>query len=446
MRRLAIVEFTMSAGGVERVLKGIAGALLEIPEAEGWDVTLLMARYNSAHRRVEWPAELTGPRLHVEWLGEGSALSRALRPLAHAQGIPGLPFTRIPGYVAARTLWRLGPAWMRAALGEHRALIQQAGDRFDAMYLHYPFWLAPPPIRCPVLTTPTDFNFKFFLPEDSVRRRVHERAFSAWMDRSDRLLLSSHAMEEELRRFYPQHLAKARVVHLGVDPRERTPDAAGLAACRGRLGLPERFALVTGWIAPHKDTLVVIEALAALRRRGIELPVVLVGPNAADLATGAPAGFGAAYVERVRAAMREGGLVVGREVLVPGYVSDDDLRGLFHLATAFVFPTRYEGFGLPSLEATLAGCPAVVSAIPPLLEQDRILGGAYRLFEPGNATELADRLAWVLSNEEEARAAARRAAPVLAAHYDWRITARAYLAHAAEVIAARPPIKASDHA
>ena len=433
-RRLAIVEFTMSAGGVERVLKGLAGGILSIPEAAGWDVTLLLSRYSSAHRRVEWPAELTGPRLRVEWLGEHNPVSRAIDPIAHAQGVLGIRATRVPGYLAGRLLRRLGPRPLRLALGDPGTLISQASERFDAMYLHYPFWMQPPPLRCPVLTTPTDFNFKHHLQEGSLRRRIHERALSAWLERSNRLLVSSHAMNDELRRFYPQHAAKARVVHLGVETQGPVPGAGELAACRARLGLPERFVLVTGWVTPHKNTLVVIEALTELRRRGVHLPLVLVGPNAADVAPGVRPAFEAGYIDRIRDAMRTGALVVGRDVLLPGYVSDEDVRRLFHLATVFVFPTLYEGFGLPSLEATLAGCPTVASSIPALTEQDRILGGAYHLFDPSSPAGLADTLASILGDEKGARDRARAASARVAERYDWRSTARAYLANVTEAL------------
>jgi glycosyltransferase involved in cell wall biosynthesis len=435
LKRLAIVEFTMSAGGVERVLQGLAGALLEIPEARDWDVTLLLSRYNSAHRRVEWPADLTGPRLHVEWMGEGNPVSRAIDPLAHAQGVLGIPFTRIPGYVAARTLWKLGPSGLRAALGDRRSLMSRASRRFDAMIFTYPFWLMAPRLHCPALSSPSDFNFKYFLPEGSYRRRTHEKALRSWLSRSDRLLVYGEAMAEEVRRFYPEFADRTVPVPLGVTVGRPSPSADALAAFRRERRLPERFALVTGWVTPHKNPLVVIQALVELRRRGIELPVVFVGPNATELADGPPRGFNAGYVESVRAAMAEGGLVHGRDVLTLGYVPDQELELLFHLATAYVFPTLYEGFGLPSLEATLAGCPAVVSSIPPLLEQHRALGDAYRVFEPRDARALADQLAWVLDHEEEARATARAAAARVAAHYDWRSTARAYLANVEAVLA-----------
>jgi glycosyltransferase involved in cell wall biosynthesis len=422
---------------VERVLKGLAAALLEIPEAEDWDVTLLLSRYNSAHKRVAWPVGLTGPRLHIEWMGEENPVSRAIDPLAHAQGVFGLSFTRIPGYVAARTLWKLGPAALRAALGDRRALISRASRRFDAMLFTYPFWLEAPPLHCAVLSSPSDFNFKHFLPEGSLRRRVHEKALRGWLERSERLLVYGGAMADEVRRFYPEHAGKTVPVPLGVTTGRPSPSAESLAALRRLWALPERFALVTGWITPHKNSLVVVEALAELRLRGIDLPVVFVVPNATELADGAPPGFNAPYVESVRAAMRKGGLVHGRDILTLGYVGDDELERLFHLATAYVFPTLYEGFGLPSLEATLAGCPAVVSSIPPLLEQHRALGGAYRVFDPGNPSTLAEQLAWVLAHEVEARVTARAAAARVAERYDWRSTARAYLDNAAEVIAAR---------
>ena len=441
MRRLAIVEFTMSAGGVERVLKGLAGALLDIPEAEDWDVTLLLARYNSAHKKVEWPAELTGPRLHVEWMGQGTAVSRTLDPLAHAQGIPGLPFTRIPGYVLARTLWKIGPEGFRALVGDSRALISRASRRFDAMLFTYPFWLEAPPLHCPVLSSPSDLNFKHFLPEGGLRQRIHEKALRTWLARSDRLLVYCEAMANELRHFYPEYAARTVPVPLGVTTGRAPPTPESLAALSLQHGLPERFALMTGWITPHKDPLVAVQAAAELRRRGTPIPLVFVGPNATELADGAPPGFNAAYVAEVRRAMQAGGLLHGRDIFTLGYVSDAELEGLFHLATAYLFPTRYEGFGLPSLEATLAGCPAVVSSLPPLLEQDRVLGGVYRVFEPGDAKALADSLAWVLDNEPAARATARAASARVAEHYDWKRTARAYLAQAAEVISARDEVR-----
>jgi glycosyltransferase involved in cell wall biosynthesis len=437
MRRFAVVEYLMSAGGVERVLRGLAGALLEIPEARGWDVTFLLSRYDSAHRRCEWPAALTGPRLRVEWLGEDTALGRALDPLAHAQGVAGLPFTRLPGAALARAARRLGPRRWRAHLGDPRALIAAASERFDLLFFPYPFWMMPPRIRAPVVTSPQDFHFRHFAAAGSWSRRVQERAARAWLERADRILVTSRAVEDELRRFYPEHAGKASVVPLGVDVGAAPPAPADLEAVRAGRGLPDRFLLVSGWVVPHKNQVSVVEALSGLRARGTSLPVVFVGPNAAHLVEPPGAGFARAYAERVRAALRDAGFEHGRDFFALGFVSDAELRCLFRLATLYVLPSLYEGFGLPSLEALRAGCPTLVSAIPPLEEQNRMLGGVLRTFDPGDPSALAGHIAWVLGHLEEARAAARLAGERVAEVYDWRKTARAYLAAFEEVLRER---------
>jgi glycosyltransferase involved in cell wall biosynthesis len=436
-RRVAIVEYIMSAGGVERVLRGLASALLEIPEAADWEITFLLSRYNSAHHRCTWPAELTGPRLAVEWLGERSAAGRALDPLAHAQGLLGVRATRIPAYVGARLARRVGPRAWRAFLGDPYALVSEASRRFDLLYFTYPFWMAPPPMKAPVVTTPQDFNFKFFLPEGSRNRRVQERATRGWLEQADRVLLSSHAVESELRRFYPEHAHKAQVVHLGLDVGGAAPDTAELERVRSTLRLPPEFLLVSGWVVPHKNQLRVVEALRLLRERGRRLPVVFVGPNAAHLGSAPAPGFRGEYAERVRVALDTANLREGEDFLPLGYVSDPELRCLFRLATAYTLPSLYEGFGLPSLEAMLAGCPTIVSAIPPLQEQNDLLGGLVPTFGPQDASALADRIQEVLEDPAAARARVAQAAARIPTVYDWKRTARAYLAAFDEVLAGR---------
>jgi glycosyltransferase involved in cell wall biosynthesis len=427
MKRLAVVEYLMSAGGVERVLRGLARSFLRIPEARDWDITFLLSRYGSTHALTEWPAELTGPNLHVEWIGQQHRLSRALDPLAHAQGIGGLRATRIPLYLATRAVRSAGPLWWRAQLGDPFALISQASERFDLLYFTYPFWMDVPPLKAPVVTTPQDFNFKHFLEEGSRARRIQERSTRAWLDRSDRLLLSSEAVHEELRRFYPEHEGKAEVVHLGIDVGRAPPAADDLERVRRAHALPPRFVLVTGWVMPHKNQLAVVRALSQLRSEGLELPVVFAGPNTAALAPSSP-GLTRSYVDDVRDALRDAGFAAGRDYFALGYVSDADIQALYRMATVFVCPSFYEGFGLAGLEAMLAGCPVLLSAIPPFEEQNRVLGGIVPLFDPKDPATLAAALARLASDPAAARARAQAAAARLADAYDWDKTARAYLA------------------
>lgn len=437
MKRLAVVEYLMSAGGVERVLRGLARAFLEIPEARGWDITFLLSRYTSARQLAEWPADLAGPNLRVEWLGQHSAPSRALDPLAHLQGVKGVRATRIPGWALASAARRVGPEAWRAWLGDTAALISRASRRFDLLYFPYPFQLPAPSMSAPVVTTPQDFNFKFFLPDGSLRRRIEERATRSWLARADRVLLTSHAVEGELRRFYPEHAAKAGVVHLGIDVGRPAPPPETLAEVKRARGLPDRFALVTGWVVPHKNQRLVVEAAARLRSRGTLLPIVFCGPNTGHLGSGSAPGFRTPYVEEVQGALRNGGLRLGQDYFALGYVSDAEVQALLRLATVFVCPSTYEGFGLPGLEAMRARCPVLLSTIPPFEEQDRLLGGGIRTFDPGSADGLADALAALLGDPAGTAANAARLAAKVGEVYDWRRTARAYLAEFDALLAAR---------
>jgi glycosyltransferase involved in cell wall biosynthesis len=437
MRRLAIVEYIMSAGGVERVLRGLAGAFLEIPEARGWDVTFLLSRYNSANRRCEWPAELTGPRLHVEWLGEHTAASRMIDPLAHAQGIGRMRWTRVPGFIAGRAARRLGPMRWRAHLGDPFSLVAANASRFDLLYFTYPVLMFPPPASTPMVTTPQDFNFLHFFPPGHLTRTRQEAVTRAWLGRSDRVLLTTDAVLDEMRRFYPEHVSKAHVARLGIEAAPPVATSSELDSFRRFHALPSKFVLMAGWVMEHKNQLALVDAIVRLRERGRQVPMVFVGPNAVNLVEARDPGFPEGYAGRVRAALRESGLVPGRDFHVLGYVSDSDVQKLYRLATVFVLPSLYEGFGLPSLEALRAACPTIVSAIPPLLEQARLLGGGVPSFDPADPAALADRIAWVLDHEDEARASARATGERVPDVYDWRKTARAYLAHFAEVIEER---------
>jgi glycosyltransferase involved in cell wall biosynthesis len=436
-KRLAVVDFVMSAGGVERVLRGLARAFLDIPEAREWDITFLLTRYNSARHLAEWPAELTGPNVRVEWLAQESAVSRSLDAMAHAQGVFGIRSSRIPAWAFAKAVQLVGPIGWRARLGDLYSLVAEASRRFDLMYFPYPFWMGAPPIGVPVVTTPQDFNFKFFQKPGTFARWMLERSTRAWLARADRVLLSSHAVEAELREFYPEHASKAGVVHLGIDLDRPAPSPEAIAKVRSQRGLPPRFVLVSGWVVPHKNQRIVIEAVGKLCAAGERLPIVFVGPNTAHLGTAPAPGFRTPYVEEVQTALREEGLQLGTDYFALGYVSDEEVQALLRLATVFVCPSTYEGFGLPGLEAMLARCPVILSRIPPLEEQNALLGGAVAMFDPRSAEGLAGRLRAILADPADTAAQAAVLSERVAQVYDWRKTARTYLEEFERLLARR---------
>ncbi len=197
------------------------------------------------------------------------------------------------------------------------------------------------------------------------------------------------------------------VTPLGVGPAWRTAapaDPAWLAAN----GLPERYLLFVGNREPRKNLPTLLAAYRELladppANPGGVPPLVLVGPagwgEALDLA-GLPA-------EAVR---------------TPGYLPEDDLARVVTGAAALVFPSWYEGFGLPALEALACGTPVVATDLPALRE---VLGDQAELVPPGDAAAMAAALAKVLGDPggEPARAARR----ARAAAFTWAACAQATL-------------------
>jgi glycosyltransferase involved in cell wall biosynthesis len=107
---------------------------------------------------------------------------------------------------------------------------------------------------------------------------------------------------------------------------------------------------------------------------------------------------------------------------MPGYLAEDDLARVVAGAAALVFPSWYEGFGLPALEALACGTPVVASDLPALRE---VLGDQAELVPPGDAAALADALARVL--EDPGGEPARTARRARAAAFTWRACAQATL-------------------
>jgi glycosyltransferase involved in cell wall biosynthesis len=201
------------------------------------------------------------------------------------------------------------------------------------------------------------------------------------------------------------------VTPLGVGPAwgEATPpDPAWLAA----KGLPERYLLFVGNREPRKNLPTLLAAYRELLSgrvpdRGAP------GSPVPPLALVGPAGWGEA--------LDLAGLPADA-VRIPGYLPEDDLARVVAGAAALVFPSWYEGFGLPALEALACGTPVVASDLPALRE---VLGDQAELVPPGDAAALADALARAL--EDPGGEPARTARRARAAAFTWRACAQATL-------------------
>ncbi len=204
-------------------------------------------------------------------------------------------------------------------------------------------------------------------------------------------------------------VASERVIAVpnGVSEAFCPADAAAVAEFRRRRGLPERFILFLGTLEPRKNLVRLLDAYAIWRRASQE-PVVLV-----------IAGGKGWFYETIFAHVARLGLE--DTVLFPGFVPADELPWWYRAAELFVYPSLFEGFGLPVLEAMACGTPTITSRASSLPE---VAGDAALLVDPEDTGELTDAIARTLS-EPMLADELRVAGPRQASRFTWARTAAA---------------------
>src|SRR5215831_5257312 len=233
---------------------------------------------------------------------------------------------------------------------------------------HAPHYVLPAAVRCRSVVTIHDtipLTFPQYLPN----KLAHAYARgSMWVaaHHSHRILTVSEASKRDILRFFNVPAEKVVVVHNAIDERfSRTPRPEDVERVRERFQLQQRFVLYVGNIKPHKNLERLIEAFHALRRGELDdLKLLIIGDQISR------------YPALRRAVHR---LKLHKHVRFLGYLPDETLAILYRLASVFVFPSLYEGFGLPPLEAMASGAPVVTSNVSSLPE---VTGDAAVLVDP----------------------------------------------------------------
>jgi glycosyltransferase involved in cell wall biosynthesis len=273
--------------------------------------------------------------------------------------------------------------------------------------LHSMAFVTPYASSRPSVVTVYDLSF-IHLPEQFTRlrrlylsRQTHRSCRSAV-----RVVTISASGRQDVHRQFKVPLDRIDVVSPGVDDIYQTQPASVIEAFRQERRLPRNFFLHVGTLQPRKNIPLLVEAFADLADANTAL--VLVG------------GKGWLYDEvfdRVRA------LGVEERVRFAGYVPDSELPLWYNAASALVFPSFYEGFGMPVLEAMACGTPVIAartSAVP------ETAGEAALYFDPQDKVALRERMAAVLDDPSQA-ATMRHKGLMQAGRYSWQRSARAML-------------------
>ncbi|HUU38264.1 MAG TPA: glycosyltransferase family 1 protein [Candidatus Desulfaltia sp.] len=213
--------------------------------------------------------------------------------------------------------------------------------------------------------------------------RMFFRLAAASFRNADGILTFSNFTSVELISRFALEEKKVKVVSHGLDKRflEEVP-AAELKATRKRCKLPPAFLLFVGAQVPRKNLVRFLEALKIVHLHGIRIPLVLIGPGGED-------------TEAIRLQAEKLGL--GHWVMMAGYLDEEDVRQAYRLATAFVFPSLCEGFGLPLVEAMASGVPVAASQTSAIPEVCR---DAAVYFRPESPESMAEKVVSVIEDGE----------------------------------------------
>jgi glycosyltransferase involved in cell wall biosynthesis len=295
------------------------------------------------------------------------------------------------------------------AVGLTRYLRRYSFDLFHGTNYEVPLgWRGPS-----VLTIHDLSLFRF--PQTHEKRLVW-RARWRWplMTRAAQMIITP---TEYIRREVLERLKiapdKVIAIHEAARPAFTPLAREATAETRRRLGVEDDFILFVGTVEPRKNLHTLVKAFGELLRQTNLRPQLVIAGQRGWLMEDFFAGAGAA--ERVH---------------FTGYLTENELRELYSSCRVFVYPSLYEGFGLPPLEAMACGAPVVASRIGSHTE---VLGDAAQLFEPENTDELAAILSRLLQDENERRAL-REAGRQKAAQYSWPQAARQTLEVYAEAM------------
>ena len=299
----------------------------------------------------------------------------------------------------------------------YRALLKRAvPPPFDWLArTHADVWLFPdfvrPPLRraAPSVVVVYDLSFEL-VPQFVARgnRDYLRRGVRTALQRATHVLTISASVAQEIVRHYGVSADRLTVAPPGVDlERFRPRSAADCAAVTERLGIDRPYVLFQGTLEPRKNIVGLVEAFE-------RLPIALRRDHALVLA-GRPGWLDAGIQARIARAQQAGCAVV-----TPGYVAEADLPALYSGARLFVYPSHYEGFGMPVLEAMACGTPVVTSRAAALLE---VSGDAALHVEATDADALSAGMQDLLLDASR-RDTLRQRGRSRAEHFRWETSGR----------------------
>jgi glycosyltransferase involved in cell wall biosynthesis len=308
--------------------------------------------------------------------------------------------------------------------------------------LHSTHYTRPFSLSCKSVVTVHDMTFFLYPQLHTLPKRLYfPKAIRMSARRADGLIASSESTRQDALKILKIPAEKITTVHLGVgedfhvvSETSHRQDLGLLELVRERYKLPPRFFLYVGTVEPRKNLPLLIRSYARLRQEnpesGRNLPSGSILPSMPLVVVGQ---LGWNYDEVFRQVEE---LQLKEQILFTGYVPSTDLPIIYNLAEIFLYPSLYEGFGLPPLEALACGTPVITTAVSSMPEH---VGEAGMLIPPGDEIALVEAMR-KLSSEPDLRQHLAELGPQQAAKFTWKRTAQETL-EVYQAVCGQPPYK-----
>lgn len=296
------------------------------------------------------------------------------------------------------------------------------------------FWTLPRYLRNnPVDVYHTQYITPFFVPRSvKILTIVHDISFNFFpqfmklsdlfflktliplsLRRADKIVGVSKFTQGEIVKYYRVDPKKVEFIYnsIGDEFSAKEISSEQLELVRNKYALPEKFILYLGTLQPRKNISLLIEAFARIKNETGDLKLVICGNRSAHNSD-----------KRIDEQIIKS--AVGDSVIFPGFIADEDKVAVFRLAHVFAFPSLYEGFGIPPLEAMSQSVPVICSDIPSLKE---IAGNGALFFDPQNLDDFSKKL-YDISVNENIRGELIEAGKARISLFSWEKSARKMLA------------------
>lgn len=313
----------------------------------------------------------------------------------------GLTHAPLKAAAMVPTLMTVGAAQLPAIARKHNLHI-----------IHDPYGITPMAFgtgpAASVVSVPDVIPFSYPGVSTKLDSLIYRRWLPYALKQITGVITISHASKDDINHYLRVPPEKIQVIHLGVDDAYRPATQADIERVRDHYKLPTPYILYVGSVEERKNLKRILEAYVKIKQAGFTHQMVIVGPQKWK------------YHEIMETLARHN---LEESIHFTGYVEDEDLPVIYSGADLFVFPSLYEGFGLPPLEAMAAGVPVVTSNVSSLPE---VVGDAGMAVDPYDVDALAAAIQQVLT-DDGLRAELRAKGLERAKTFTWGRSAYAHL-------------------